>query len=319
MVFLSLLTKEMRLRLRRERTIWILITYVLLMGSLGWLFLSNTNTNNQNGSGNGLSDIGVSLYALLSQIQLFLIIFITPSLTATAINGEKERQTYDMLLCSRLTAFSIVMGKLAAGLINALLLIAASLPLFSLVFFFGGISPNQIGSAFIVYLVTALWLGTLGLLCSSLCKRAAISTAIAYMFSLIWLFLPFLISIILLSTSQGYRFFRLYPNKSKLLFAWNPLIALNSTYPNNTSLSPFFFFLNFGYGAGYANASSTPYILGTWQLSYWLLYTLITLAVAICCSLLCMWAAKPLQHWHRRKRTHPWLIQGSVHSGSRSI
>jgi len=37
MTFFVLLTKEMRLRMRQERTVWVMIVYVLLLGSLGWL------------------------------------------------------------------------------------------------------------------------------------------------------------------------------------------------------------------------------------------------------------------------------------------
>src|SRR5579859_3270004 len=152
MTFLALLTKELRLRLRRERTIWLLTAYIVLMALLGW-FSINSASNNVRYSNSALSYVGLSLYYLLSQIQLLLIIFITPAFTATVINGEKERQTFDLLLCSRLSAFSLVFAKLLAGLMNALLLIAASAPLFSLVFFFGGIAPMQVLRALLVYVV----------------------------------------------------------------------------------------------------------------------------------------------------------------------
>jgi len=67
------------------------------------------------------------------------------------INGEKERQTFDMLICSRLSPAALIGGKLLSGLINALLLIASSIPLFSLVFFFGGISPLQAFEALVIF------------------------------------------------------------------------------------------------------------------------------------------------------------------------
>ncbi|GHO83411.1 ABC transporter permease [Dictyobacter formicarum] len=305
MVFLSLLTKEMRLRLRRERTIWVIITYVLFLGLLGWLFLSNATSNYAGFAGNALSDIGSNLYSLLAQVQLCLIIFITPSLTSTVINGEKERQTYEMLLCSRLSAFSLIMGKLGASLINALLLIAASIPLFSLVFFFGGVGPAQIGSALVLYVVTTLWLGALGIFCSAIFQRPTISTAIAYMVSLAWMLFPLLLSIILLTSGQGYHFFQLYPVKSKLFFIWNPLVALTNTTPNNSAFSPFIFFLNFGYGTGYGGTGSnvTPVTVGNWQLSYWTTYNIISVTVALVLILLSMLMARPRRYYSPRH--HP--------------
>src|SRR6266581_1891289 len=106
MTFAALLTKELRLRLRRERTIWVLITYLLVMTLLGFLFISRTNIYNSN----SVSTLGLGLYTLLVFVQLFLIMFITPAFTATSINGEKERQTFDLLLCSLLSAFEAPAG-----------------------------------------------------------------------------------------------------------------------------------------------------------------------------------------------------------------
>ncbi|HYU72023.1 MAG TPA: ABC transporter permease subunit, partial [Ktedonobacteraceae bacterium] len=138
--FVALLTKELRLRLRRERTIWVIIIYLLVMGLLGFIFISESGSYNAY----TLSILGRELYTLLASVQLFLITFITPAFTSTAINGEKERQTFDLLLSSQLSSFALIAGKLVAGLANALLLIAASAPLFSLVFFFGGVGPAQV-------------------------------------------------------------------------------------------------------------------------------------------------------------------------------
>src|SRR5437588_2490149 len=231
MTFLALLTKELRLRMRRERTVWVIIAYILLMGLLGWFFISSFN-NGYGYNTYNLSSVGTQLYTLLAEIQLFLILFITPAFTATAVNGERERQTYDLLLCSRISSFSLVSGKLVAGLANALLLIAASVPLFSLVFFFGGVSPAQVLTALLVFVVTTFMIGTFGLFCSTVFKRPAVSTAIAYMCGLLWLTMPLVIYFILL-ISNSLRFGPQQP----LLFIWNPIVALTSTYaPGTTSL-----------------------------------------------------------------------------------
>src|ERR1700716_910074 len=113
MIFMALLTKEMRLRMRRERTIWLIVGYILLLGFISWLFVNAYSGTNTNGNWTG---IGTNLYTFILIIQLLLIIFITPVFTATSINGEKERQTFDLLLCSRLSSSALVIGKLLAGL-----------------------------------------------------------------------------------------------------------------------------------------------------------------------------------------------------------
>src|SRR5260370_3667534 len=204
MTFAALLTKELRSRLRCERFVWVIIAYLLVLGVLGIGFLQRENALGGGYQGCLLSQIGAQLYALLSFVQLFLIVFIAPAFTSTSINGEKERQTYDLLLCSKLSAFSLLAGKLIAGLANVLLLIAASIPLFSLVFFFGGVAPTQILTTLLVFVMTALVVGTFGLFCSTILRRPTISTAVAYAFSVLWMFsywiVYFLVAISLLIT-----------------------------------------------------------------------------------------------------------------------
>lgn len=71
MPFAALLIKELRSRLRRERTVWIIIVYVLLMSLIGWIIVSRW-TNSSSYYYGGFSDAGTTLYTFLSMIQLFL-------------------------------------------------------------------------------------------------------------------------------------------------------------------------------------------------------------------------------------------------------
>src|SRR6266852_9786341 len=202
MTFTALLTKELRLRLRRERSVWVIITYLLVMGLLGFGFLQRESAFSNGYQGYLLSQIGVQLYALLSFVQLFLIVFIAPAFTSTAINGEKERQTFDLLLCSKLSSFSLLAGKLIAGLVNVLLLIAASLPLFSLVYFFGGVAPGQVLSALVIFVMTTIAAGTFSLFCSTLFHRPTVSTAVAYTFIVLWMFSYWIVYYLTLGTAS---------------------------------------------------------------------------------------------------------------------
>jgi ABC-type transport system involved in multi-copper enzyme maturation permease subunit len=272
MTFTALLTKELRLRLRRERFVWLIIIYLLVLGLLGFGFLQRANVFSGGYQGYLLSQIGAQLYALLSFIQLFLIVFIAPAFTATAINGEKERQTFDLLLCSKLSAFSLLAGKLIAGLVNVLLLIAASIPLFSLVFFFGGVSPIQVLITLIIFIMTAIVAGTFSLCCSTLIHRPTASTAAAYTFCAFWLFAYPVISILTLGGS--------IPSNSRWyiwvqwLNAWNPISALNSAVSS---------------GQG---AVGNFYVFHV-HLAPWVAFTLVSLVVALILFLISMIFVKP--------------------------
>src|SRR5258706_3703025 len=141
MTFAALLTKELRLRLRRERSVWVIIVYLVVMGLLGFGYLAQASAFNSN-QNYLLSQIGAQLYNLLAVVQLFLIVFIAPAFTTTSINGEKERQTFDMLVCSRLSSFSLLAGKLVSGPASTFLLIAPSFALFCPGYFFLGVLPS---------------------------------------------------------------------------------------------------------------------------------------------------------------------------------
>ena len=96
------------------------------------------------------------LFALLAFIQLGLVLFITPGLTAGAISSEREKQTLPILLTTSQSSFQIISGKLLSSIAFLLLLIVAGLPVYSLVFLFGGISPLDFVKVFFFLFVRFL-------------------------------------------------------------------------------------------------------------------------------------------------------------------
>src|SRR5579871_6641667 len=271
MTFTALLVKELRTHLRRERAIWTVVAYLTILGLLGFVFLLRANAFSGGYRVYLLSQVGAQLFALLAFLQLLWVVFTAPAFTSTAVNGEKERQTYDLLICSRLNAFSLLSAKLIAGLANVLLLIAASLPLFSLVFFFGGVAPSQVLSLLVVYAMTALVAGTFGLCCSTLLKQPAVSTSLVYTFCVVWMFAYWIVYYILGGTSAA--------NLSRIgwvqwLNPWNPIAAMNSVV-----------------NAGQSNAAT--FTLGRLPLAHWIAFTLMSLVVTIILFLLSSMFAKP--------------------------
>ena len=276
MTFLALLTKEMRLSTRRERTIWVIVTYILLMGLLGWLVINISHTASY-GSSDAWTHIGPTLYTVLLFVQLTLVLFVTPAFTATAINGEKERQTFDLLLCSRLSSGALVGGKLFAGLVNALLLITATIPIFSLVFFFGGVTPLQMLQALIVIMVTAIMAATLGMLCSTFFQRPAVSTAVAYMLLLFWLVIPLILYIVvprLTPPRPGIIGTPAPMTDPPVYLSWSPVMALVSSY---TSFFP----------------SVGIYHIGSLSVDIWQIYLVWTIGLTIIFFFLSLLLVKP--------------------------
>jgi hypothetical protein len=173
-----IVAKEYRSRMRTVRSPLALTVYILAIGGLGWAVFSAMATEaDANGA---VGNYGRNLFVVLILFQMILLTFITPALTSGAISGERERQTIDLLFCTRVPPFAIIWGKLLASMSFVILLLAVSIPIFSLVFLFGGIEADQLATAFLVTAVSALALGSIGICCSTLVRRTTMATVMAY-------------------------------------------------------------------------------------------------------------------------------------------
>ena len=173
-----IVAKEYRSRMRTVRSPLAMTAYVLAIGGLGWAVFAGMAADARLSGGAGT--YGRNLFAVLILFQMVLLAFITPALTSAAISGERERQTLDLLFCTRVPPFAILWGKLLASMSFVLLLLVVSIPIFSLVFLFGGIEADQLMTAFLVTVVSALALGSIGICCSTLVRRTTMATVLAY-------------------------------------------------------------------------------------------------------------------------------------------
>jgi len=137
--------------------------------------------------------VGQALFTGLIFMEMVLICGITPAITAGAISGEKEKQTYEMLLATPLHPASILWGKLVSALSYVFLLLFAAVPLASLIFMFGGVTLKDMAKALVILGATAVMVGVIGLFFSALLGRSGRATVVSYAF-LIFLtfFFPFI-------------------------------------------------------------------------------------------------------------------------------
>jgi hypothetical protein len=111
-----------------------------------------------------LARFGGILYWMFAMLQLTLMLFFAPLFTAAAVSYEKDRRTFTLLLMTDLSDLEIVLGKLVAGLLNILIILAASVGLLMLCTLFGGISFSQVTNLFAVTAASGVAGGALGLL-----------------------------------------------------------------------------------------------------------------------------------------------------------
>lgn len=122
----------------------------------------------------------IVLYVVIIGIEGVLLAFIVPALTASTISGERERQTLDILLTTRMTPCGIISGKLMSSVSMIVLIVLSSIPVISIVFIFGGVSLGDVIRVVMYLIFAAVFFGTLGISCSARFKKTTSSTVVAY-------------------------------------------------------------------------------------------------------------------------------------------
>lgn len=174
------LRRETRTTLRNWKMFIVISIYVGLMSLIAGLYIWSQLNYSYRGGFNP-SEI-ITLFFLLTIFELGLILLTVPALTAGSISGERERQTLDLMLVTKMSPFSIVWGKLMSCLSVAFLIILASVPVFAVVFFFGGVSLLTLVIITAFYLTVSCMVGAFAILISTLIKKTSLSMVIVYLF-----------------------------------------------------------------------------------------------------------------------------------------
>lgn len=196
------LNKELKLRFRSGKTFLGILFYLLALSLLMVAFMYVLRTT---------SPIGFFkpqesrlMFMFLAFFQLGLVLFITPGLTGGVISSERERQTLSILLTTTQSSFTIIIGKLLSSVAYLVLLILASLPIYSFVFLYGGISPTQLVQVFFFSLFTMLVIGSFGVLFSTLIRKTIVSMVTTYSVTLFIIGGTVVISLILFQMANIY-------------------------------------------------------------------------------------------------------------------
>jgi len=177
--------------MRNPRAPFLISGALLILGGIAYLmYEQQLRMLGQGASGFLTPQVGRTIFSTLIFTELALVIFMAPALTAGAVSGERERQTLDLLLCTPVSATSIILGKLASSLMFILLILFVSIPLFSVVFLFGGVAPGLVVSVFVILVVTAIVIGAIGLFASTIIKRSTGATVLAFALTFAYMVAP---------------------------------------------------------------------------------------------------------------------------------
>jgi ABC-type transport system involved in multi-copper enzyme maturation permease subunit len=110
-----------------------------------------------------LASAGATSFAWIAYLQVGLICVIAPVFMAGAIAQEANPKTWDIILTTPMSKLEIVLGNLFGRLFFVLALLFASLPLFALTQFFGGVPGKSIINAYIVSAGAATLVGAIAI------------------------------------------------------------------------------------------------------------------------------------------------------------
>lgn len=167
-----------RRRMRTGKTALILTAY---MAALLVFSLSQLSLFFGQGVTAGRMRQSTEAYIWLTAMQLALIVVVAPALGAVSIAGERERQTFDLLLVTGVGTRRIVLGKLMESFAFIALLILAGAPVMMLVHVTAGIPVLRVLETLVYLLAIALEAMTVGMVCSALCKRTLSAIVMTYL------------------------------------------------------------------------------------------------------------------------------------------
>lgn len=172
--------KELRSRMRGRRAFVVLTVHLLVMSGFITLVYSAFASSASGPFGPDARDVGRVIFSSVVGIQGMLVVFVGPSFTAGAISGEKERQTYDLLRTTLLSARSFVTGKLISALSYVLLLIFVAIPLQSIAFLMGGVAFIEVFLSQVIILLGAITFALWGLYASSRMRTTLSASVVTF-------------------------------------------------------------------------------------------------------------------------------------------
>jgi ABC-type transport system involved in multi-copper enzyme maturation permease subunit len=208
---------------------WGVFAYEFILAFVFFLVMIIIQQNSRYATDNIYSRM-VWLYPILAITQLVILGIVVPVRSASAISGEKERQTFDIMMTTGMTPFSIIMGKVMTAVVQSMLYVVASLPVMALPFIIGGMPWSSLFWFLGIALLMSFFAASIGILCSSFCRKSIGAVIMSYGFYgviFIGTFLPFTVGQIAVSSrgqNNGLR------EAEFLILLLNPIVYLTEFF-----------------------------------------------------------------------------------------
>ncbi len=210
--------KDLQVTARSMRFSWGLFAYdaVLVLAFLLATAVIQASCDNYYSNSNIYSKL-IYLFPVLAVAQVFIVALIVPIITASSISGEKERQTFDIMLTTCMSPFSIVLGKVVSAVIRILFFVAAGMPVMALSFVVGGLAWSSLFYFVLTIILLSVLSGSIGIFCSSFCRKSISAVVLSFAVYFVIYVLTFVPLILNLLWTEGES-----AGESLLLLLFNP-------------------------------------------------------------------------------------------------
>ena len=172
------LRNESKIAVRSIKFTLMIFAYIAALSVAVMIYY--TSVNSQVFSNGLYLESSTMFYVVMAIGQAVLLFFIVPALTSTAICSEREKQTLDILLSSKLTPLQIIIGKVSASSLRVIILIISTMPLYAIGALIGGIKMSNILGLIIFLIVNTIFVSAIGVFVSTYVKTSKVSTALTY-------------------------------------------------------------------------------------------------------------------------------------------
>lgn len=171
--------KDVKVQSRSMKICWGVFAYELILALAFFLAMLIIEQNSRYSTSN-IYSMMVWLYPVLAVTQIGILGLVVPIRTASAISGEKERQTFDIMMTTSMTPFAVIAGKVMTAVVQSMFFVIASMPVMALAFVIGGMSWGYLFAFLGIALLVSLFAASVGILCSSICKKSISAVIMSY-------------------------------------------------------------------------------------------------------------------------------------------
>ncbi len=172
---------ELRQRVKSSRWIIILLVWALIIGGLTALIRYALFGNSDFTGTTEHDSAGASMFGFIVFLVLALGSLVSPALSATSVNGDRNAGVLAIMQSTLLTPVELAVGKLLAAWACAIALLVVALPFVGWAYLEGGTPIGRLLVTLLLLALTLLVVCAIGLGYSALAAKTSASAVLTYL------------------------------------------------------------------------------------------------------------------------------------------